>query len=260
MPVTRVLDRWLPAVTLLIWGGILLYFYQGNRLASLLHPNFWPGVLISGVLLLVLAAVMALRGGGEEEASDPDPCGHSMARSTGGKLTVSAILIVPLLVAFYSREDGFGLSTIQNRGVVLDAGAMNRAPDNFDLSGYNVEMEEGNIVLSVVDLLYAAQEPSLRGDFEGKPVQIIGQLMQETEANPRGNRMKVIRMFMACCAADARPIGALIELARKPEIPELSWVKVRGIARFPTEGGRMLSVLEVSTIEVTPPPDETMLY
>jgi len=254
---SRVLDRWLPSVTLLIWGGILLYFYFGNRLASLLHANFWPGVLIAGVLLLVLGAVAALGGGAE--AGEEDACGQPLTRGPGGKGLTFAVLLIPLLVSFYTRGEGFGLSTIQNRGVIMDANAMNRTPDDLALDGYDVEMEEGNIVLSVVDLLYAAQEPTLRGDFEGKPVQIIGQLMPETGENPRGNRMKVIRMFMSCCAADARPVGALIELAQKPEIPELSWVKVRGIARFPTEGGRTLSVLEVRSIEVTPPPEAAMI-
>jgi hypothetical protein len=42
----------------------------------------------------------------------------------------------------------------------------------------------------VLDLLYAAQDNQLRADFEGKKVQLIGQLMPDKTSNASGRRFK----------------------------------------------------------------------
>jgi uncharacterized membrane protein YcgQ (UPF0703/DUF1980 family) len=67
-------------------------------------------------------------------------------------------------------------------------------------------------------------------------------------------------MFMYCCAADAKPIAALVEAPEKPAASEMSWVRVVGKVTFPIEGGRTIPVLKATSVTVTPPPEETMLY
>jgi len=119
---------------------------------------------------------------------------------------------------------------------------------------------DGRIVAEVLDLLYAAQDNALRKDFEGKPVELIGQLMPDTTNNPNGNRFKAVRMFMTCCAADARPVAALVEGNSAPKLPEMSWVKITGTATFPIENGRRIAVLKADKVEKVNPPEETMLY
>ena len=118
---------------------------------------------------------------------------------------------------------------------------------------------DGRIVAEVLDLLYAAQDNALRKDFENKPVELIGQLMPDT-AKPGGLRYKAVRMFMTCCAADARPVATFFEVAQKPEVPEMSWIKVTGVATFPVENGRRIAVLKAERVEKCEPPAESMLY
>jgi uncharacterized membrane protein YcgQ (UPF0703/DUF1980 family) len=112
----------------------------------------------------------------------------------------------------------------------------------------------------VLDLLYAAQDNALRVDFENKPVELIGQLMPDTTNNAKGNRFKAVRMFMTCCAADARPVATLVESDTKPALPEMSWIKITGTATFPIENGKRIAVLKAEKIEATKPPEESMLY
>ena len=119
---------------------------------------------------------------------------------------------------------------------------------------------DGTILVEVLDLLYAAQDNALRKDFEGKAVQLTGQLMPETANNANGKRFKAVRMFMTCCAADARPVATLCEAEAKPELPEMAWVKITGTATFPIENGRRIAVLKADKVEATKPPDESMLY
>ena len=258
---TQTLNRWLPPVTLAAWSAILLYFHQSGRLAAFLHPMFRPGVLLAGAVLLLFAIATAL--GSREECCE-HCCGHSdhgVTRMTFGKLLSFAMLLVPLALAVATSRDSFGLTAIQNRGVATEASALARGKD--DNTGTNEQYipktADGNIAASVIDLIYAAQDPSLRSDFEGKTVEIVGQLMAE-KSGSTGNRMKVVRMFMTCCAADAKPVAALIELPAKTDVPELSWVRVVGKPAFPSEGGKTVAVMKVESIKPTSPPGEAMLF
>jgi uncharacterized repeat protein (TIGR03943 family) len=119
---------------------------------------------------------------------------------------------------------------------------------------------DGRIIAEVLDLLYAAQDNALRKDFEDKPVELIGQLMPDASNNASGKRFKAVRMFMTCCAADARPVAVLAESEHPPNLPEMTWIKVTGTATFPIENGRRIAVLKAERVEKCNPPEETMLY
>jgi uncharacterized repeat protein (TIGR03943 family) len=119
---------------------------------------------------------------------------------------------------------------------------------------------DGHIVAEVLDLLYAAQDNALRKDFENKPVELIGQMMPDATNNASGKRFKAVRMFMTCCAADARPVAVLAEGNDKLDLPEMSWIKITGTATFPVENGRRIAVLKADKVEKCNPPEETMLY
>ena len=125
---------------------------------------------------------------------------------------------------------------------------------------YLVRTPDGMIVAEVLDLLYAAQDNLLRKDFEGQRVQLVGQFMPDSSSNACGNRFKAVRMFMTCCAADARPVATLAEAEKLPAFPEMTWVKITGIATFPVEKGRRISVLHAEKIEKAEPPSEAMIY
>ena len=125
---------------------------------------------------------------------------------------------------------------------------------------YLVRTPDGTIVAEVLDLLYAAQDNLLRKDFEGKRVELVGQFMPDTSSNASGNRFKAVRMFMTCCAADARPVATLAEAEKLPAFPEMTWVKITGTATFPLEKGRRISVLHAEKIEKAEPPSEAMIY
>jgi uncharacterized repeat protein (TIGR03943 family) len=99
--------------------------------------------------------------------------------------------------------------------------------------------KEGNIKAQVTDLLYAAQEPSTRKDFEGKRVELIGQFVGEktrrgkAAASADPSMFHLMRLVMVCCAADMMPAAVKIETARKPvQLREMSWLKVTGVVHF----------------------------
>ena len=75
-------------------------------------------------------------------------------------------------------------------------------------------------------------------------------------------KFQLVRMFMLCCAADARPVAVTIEAPGTLEgMTEMSWVKVIGKVQFrPISEGRDSAVVQAERILPTNPPAEIMLY
>lgn len=128
------------------------------------------------------------------------------------------------------------------------------------LPEYLQKTTEGYVIVEVLDMLYAVQDTQLRKDFEGRTVQLIAQMMPSKTANGPENRFKAVRMFMTCCAADARPVATLVEATPLPELPEMTWVRIVGKATFPVENGKRTAVIQATSVTQTKPPEETMLF
>jgi uncharacterized repeat protein (TIGR03943 family) len=290
----KLFSRWLPCATLAAWSAIMLYFFFSGRLTSFLIPTFRPYVLIAGLILGVMAAIFIVVPADAQCCTTPE-CGHPLSRLASGKALTFLILLLPISVAAWFSPDAFGRTTIENRGIVMDASNLGPAPSREAASkpiesplptkdtastppapspttpspttpaepapgDYLQHTASGEIVAEVLDLLYAAQDSALRKDFEGKSVQLIGQLMPDKTSNSSGKRFKAVRMFMTCCAADARPVATLVECEKLPELPEMTWVKIVGTSTFPMENGRRTAVLKAANVEKTNPPEESMLY
>jgi len=292
----KLFSRWLPCATLAAWSAVLLYFYFSGRITSFLHPMFRPYVLIAGLVMAAMTLIFLLFPADTNCCSSAE-CGHGLSRLASGKILSFFVLLIPVTSAAMFSADGFGKNAILNRGIITDASALRPptarpnqpittpdlplpsndptastppAPDGTPQTGaanptaapqdYLQRTPDGRIVAEVLDLLYAAQDTSLRKDFEDKPIELVGQLMPDASNNAGGKRYKAVRMFMTCCAADARPVATLFEVETKPELPEMSWIKVTGTATFPIENGRRIAVLKAERVEKCDPPAESMLY
>ena len=319
----RILGRILAPLTLLEWGGILTYFYFSGRIAAFLHPMFRPLVLVTGILLLITAACVAIfpeeesaheHKHEEEDSEGQHQHSHSHDRLSFGGFLASLILLLPLALAATISPDSYGANLIKNRGLVEDIRSIpgaassfaNRAksvksteatatsgqepsltvtadatpssppkyigvPEQTQIPGQNTDSEpalpsndyeqpippspsaspsnefvnealkpdkSGRIKTEIVDLLYAAQEPFTRKDFEGKDVELIGQLVPskpKAGAKSAGSTVsfKLLRLVMVCCAADAIPVAVKIETRLSvAEIHEMQWVKVTGRVHY----------------------------
>ena len=276
---TSTFHRFLTAGVLMLWGTILLTIYFTGRICAYLHPNFQPFALVAGCLLVCFAFLVLI--------APTSASAHSTTRSSVWSVLTSLILVAPLLLAFSNTLDSFGASTVANRVYVQDlaqlpsaqlpasgqpsgtvevplpddgsntAKSTNTAQDDKYLLPKN---KQGQVQAQIVDFLYAAQLPEIRDQLEGKPVEVIGQLMPAKTNNPKGNRLVVVRMMMTCCAADAQPIALPIEPQQKPELPEMTWVRVTGKAAFPIEGGHRKPLIQNAAIEKIDAPQDPYLY
>ena len=211
-------QRYLSAGILTIWGVMLAHFYFSGRLASYLHPSFhvWTG--ISGVVLLLLATGMLFLPRVDDPCSEPG-CEQLHAAKASPQRSCS---IRPRGSHFGGRDglsDQFGETIVTNPAFIerindlpgykpyveppLPASDDSQAAagtGDADAS-YLPKNEAGQIKAQTVDLLYAAEEPTMRADFENKEVELIGQFMPARANNAKGDRFNLVRMFVMCCAA-----------------------------------------------------------
>jgi uncharacterized repeat protein (TIGR03943 family) len=123
-------------------------------------------------------------------------------------------------------------------------------------SQYLPKAADGNIALEVTDLLYAESENSLRKMFSDTTIEVVGQYLPGSDPK----QFKLVRMFIVCCAADARPLAVPVEFAAPTSATEMGWVKVVGKATYQKNGDRVHVLLKADTVESTDPPAEAMLY
>jgi uncharacterized repeat protein (TIGR03943 family) len=187
------------------------------------------------------------------------------------------VLLIPIAVLLSGNADRFTTTTVTNRGVVQDlsrlpsanasaakaASSSTATATSSDQSGSSDQQSQkagGPMPLQVIDMLYALQMPSYREEFEGKEVEMIAQYVPMTTGNPKGDRFQAVRMFITCCAADAKPVGVTVKSSAIPKVPEMGWIKVTGKPTFPMEGGKRTAILEASKIEPCDAPSEPFVY
>ena len=138
------------------------------------------------------------------------------------------------------------------------SGAANPAVPGGDEGSaqYLPKAPDGNVALEVSDLLYAEQEESLRKIVGDKTIEVIGQYLPGANAN----QFKLVRMFIVCCAADARPIAVPVEANGQLDCSEMGWIRVTGKAAFIQNGDRTNVVMKADKVESIDPPAEAMLY
>lgn len=262
--------RFFKSGTLLVWGAVLSYFYFSGRVADYLHPAFHPGLLLSGVALLALGvAVFFTRG------KEPCGCCHHHPELPVREAVSFLVLTIPMVAAALISPGGFGSVAVMNRGLIENiSGLPSFSPPvepplpqqdgsiggevMMDPSPYLAKNEKGQILAETVDLLYAASEPTLRGDFENKAVEILGQFLPARTGNPHGDRFNLVQMFVMCCAADARPVAVAVQ--SRDAFPEMTWLKVTGKVTFPLVAGKHTALIVADSVQKTEPPAESIIY
>lgn len=274
---TRILPAVRNALILLLWGTGILWLAVSGRLSNYLHPSLQPFTVAAGFLLILLSgfAIMGLAtmrrvtahscacDHGHQEDHGDDPHEEGVA----GAFSKALVLVTPILVLLSGNADRFTTTTVANRGVVQDLAKLPSANASAAKAAAKTAVPEapplkegGSMPLQVIDMLYALQMPSYREEFEGKQVEMIAQYVPMTTSNPKGDRFQAVRMFITCCAADAKPVGVTVRGSAIPTVPEMGWVKITGKPTFPMEGGKRTAILEASKVEPCDAPTEPFVY
>jgi len=130
-----------------------------------------------------------------------------------------------------------------------------------DLKNMVPQSTEGDFLLDVPQIFYTAGDKELMQVMEGIPVETTAQLMEETLSNANGQRLKAFRLFIECCAADARPLSIPVDFGKAPpEYVEMGWYKLYGKLHYADEDGEIIPLLNIERIEEVLEPTDGLLY
>ncbi len=130
-----------------------------------------------------------------------------------------------------------------------------------DLKAQVPMSKEGNFLLDVPEIYYTGGDLEVQKVLTGQMVETTAQVLPEKVNNPDGHRLRIFRMLVQCCAADARPFSVPIDFGKKaPEYKDMTWIKVTGKVSYKKEGDQTVPLIEVSKVEETTAPDNAMIY
>ena len=245
----------LAALTLLEWGAILTYFYCSNRLASYLHPYFRPLVLVTGILLLVSAGcILCFDATSSHSHCDDEGCETPHRKTTLGGLLPFAVLALPIALASTISPDSFGAGFVQNRGVrqtITATASSTPTPQPVASS----PVRDAYRVVSILDLMMAAQDPLFQQDFNGKRVELTGRFSPKDATH-----FELICTLVTCCAADAQLLALRVDAKDIPALHKMAWTKVIGRVSFVKVKDDYMPIITAEQITTIPSPEEQFVY
>jgi hypothetical protein len=130
-----------------------------------------------------------------------------------------------------------------------------------DLKKQVPQSKEGNFILEVPEIYYTGGDLEVQKVITGQFVETTAQVLPEKVNNDNGHRLRVFRLMVQCCAADARPYSIPVDFGKKaPDFKEMSWVKVIGKMTYKKEGDQVVPIIEATKIEETTAPADAMIY
>jgi hypothetical protein len=231
-------------------GGVAVMLWWSGTIRFMLHPKFFLWVFLGGITLLVLVVLRAAavwRSVDEqivpEHTHEHDHCGHEHdhchhhhdhehdhehehghdhAHEHGWAPWRYVVLLLPVVLYFLN---------LPNQGFSADAGG--RDLSALDLKAPESVRSTGQVSVGFLELQQASLTPENREFYEGKTVTLIGQYDALNE-----KRFTLIRYKIACCAADAVRLDAVIMVDPKssesvdPDLYRAKWVEVTGRIHF----------------------------
>lgn len=130
-----------------------------------------------------------------------------------------------------------------------------------DLKAQVPQSKDGNFILEVPEIYYTGGDIEVQSVLAGQKVETIAQVLPEKVNNADGRRLRIFRMLVQCCAADARPYSIPVEFAEKaPAYKDMTWVKIVGTMAYEKDGDQTVPVLKAEKVEETTEPENTMIY
>ena len=225
---------------------------------------------------------------------DHDHDHHHGPTTLGGNLVTLLIVLIPVLYSAIYTPDAYSKSWVQKNSSSWGKGPIGEAPELFKLKNnigstkaanssnesensesvaeaagwgpYTIEdlkqqvdqNDNGEFMMDVISIFYTGGDDEVQQVVKGLPVETIGQAMPETMRNEAGNRIRIFRLMMNCCIADARPISIPVEFDQSiPNYKEMGWYKVHGVMDYENWDEFTIPVLKATKLVPTAEPEQS---
>ncbi len=261
------LSRILFGTAVLVWSGVMLYFYASGRINKYLAPDFRLLSMLGGLGLGVLGLFNILTSGANTTCGHDHGPGedhhHDHQSSDLHPLVALVLMLVPIGLSTAWTKDEYSPAALARKGA-YDSPSENvfLASALPPLTRESVEQNHikspaGYYQFSLMELFFATGDRDYQSVIDGMKIETEGRLIDEKNNNSNGTRRRLYRLFITCCVADSRAIPIIAEFnAEPPDIPENDWVRISGTMTYPKENGELHPVLQVEDISPADPPYE----
>jgi putative membrane protein len=194
------------------WAVACAWLLAQGRYTAFLAPMLWPLLAAAVVMLLLMLGAMAgMRPGGA---------------SPWSRLVTLGWVALPLAYLTAAPATGLDSYALVARGsdplasVSVATGPQRDAAVNHDDEDENAPPAE----VSLLHLLIDMQR------YEGRRVSAIGMVHRDarTSQYSTADHFVLFRFVVACCAADASPVGAMVRVADAELYEANTWVRITG--------------------------------
>ena len=243
------------------WGAVPVWFYATDRIHHYLKGEFQTIALIGGLGMIILG-VFNIMTSGEQTSCGHEHGGEDHEHSEHPPLVTLALMVLPVLGAVTWTQDQYSDATLRRKTRDITSESIASYLESLPpftletLEKNTAKTPDGHYRLDLTQLFWSAGDEEFMNVFGGLKVEVEAQLMpEEPSLNPLGDRLRLFRIFMNCCAADAQVIGITAEFADGlPDLPERSWVKIRGSVAYETIDGRTNVLFKATTQDPIEPP------
>ncbi|CAM00819.1 putative repeat protein (TIGR03943 family) [Saccharopolyspora erythraea NRRL 2338] len=229
---------------LLLLGGALLKIALGGTYLRYVKPGLFPWLVAAGgviVLLAVFAIVRDIRAGGaQHDEHDHDHGSRS-----------PWMLLLPVFAIFLVAPPALGSDSVDRAGDV--------APQKPRESLFEDLPAAPSPLLSLSEFVTRVVWDD-SGALNGRSVRLQGFVVHE-----EGEPVRLARMRISCCAADAAPVRA--DLAgpaaeRAAALPSDTWIEVTGVLRpgSATEANGHVPTVDITGVRTIPAPADPYEY
>jgi uncharacterized repeat protein (TIGR03943 family) len=261
-----------------LWGGLLIYFYHSTRIRDYLDIGFHHFIMVGGMGMLILGAYSLINPKSQSKKNESskscdhdhghhdekhhchnhkqchdhgDQCDHDHEEGHGPFITIF-LTLTPLILAMTYTQDKLSNGGMAKKGLYEKPALTSANIPPFsrqDLEKNVPKNEHGEFQLRMISAYYAAGDLEIQDIFEGLPVELEGRIAPERINNESGDRLRIFRSIITCCAADLQIVGVSLEFPEGAKRPQLEdWVKASGTLTFETVEEDVLPLLKIREV------------
>ncbi len=200
-------------------------------------------IILSTTLIVILIGVMRLRTI-HSDTEEPD----SLSLTTTGTLLIIAI---PLLLGALVPAQPLSTSSLSTRGMSLNA------PASLDQQSLKT-MELAPNDQTILDWIKIFNYQEDLTPYLEQEANVLGFVYHD--ARLAGGQFMVGRFVITCCAADAFAIGMAVDWSGSANLPDNTWVNVKGPVDVLTIDGTKVPFIHAKSVTPVDAPEQPYLY
>ncbi len=228
------------------WGGTLFFYINERFVWLIIFASI--GFLLIGVSYLYRPHDPDHHHHHHDHDHDHDH-DHQHGRLTWFGLT---LLLSPILLGFLIPPRPLGASAMTNRDVSIESLTSAAAPDADQI--ISKPKGEKNILDWLVEFRQAPNPEA----FTDQEIELVGFVYRDDRFTQ--GKFMVSRFVLSCCAADAAPIGLIVDWPGTTNLEADAWVEVKGRLQPGVFDGQEMPIIIAEEVTLTEIPDRPYLY